>query len=64
MKRKPGIFNQLQAIGPRGELVSDGAIAFAVWLLAMVLSIVFALVILSSADPSVFPSIGFGLGVN
>ncbi|MGD9145553.1 MAG: hypothetical protein PVI80_08325 [Anaerolineae bacterium] len=64
MNRKPNTFNQLQASEPQGELVGDGAIVFAMWLLALALSIVFCVVILSSADPEVLWMFGYGFGAN
>ena len=64
MNRKTSTFGQLQASEPRDELVGDGAIVFAAWLLALALSIVFCALVLSSADPEVLRMCAYGFGVN
>ena len=55
---------QLQALESQDDLRGDGAIVFVAWLLALVLSVVFALVILSSADPEVLRMFANAFWVN
>ncbi len=55
---------QLQALESKDDLSGDGAIVFVAWLLALVLSVVFALVILSTADPEVLRMFASAFWVN
>ncbi|MGD9049582.1 MAG: hypothetical protein PVF77_16110 [Anaerolineae bacterium] len=55
---------QLQALESQDDLSGDGAIVFVAWLLALVLSIIFCLVILSTADPEVLRMFAHALWVN
>jgi hypothetical protein len=55
---------QLQALESQDDLSGDGAIVFVAWLLALTLSIIFCLVILSTADPEVLRMFANAFWVN